>query len=163
MHSARKAQRAQSRKRPSSECFFTTPPHPSQKYYSAKGKGSTKENKTIANRVNLDKINQYHIGVDSSFTVIKTNCFILQHGKLKDNKFSIRTSVFGKNACSTFDSNMTTERSKRERDVAHGDTPPAARQKLSFNVDPGGKSVHQTKDQITTNFPCLLTIYFFVN
>jgi hypothetical protein len=81
MNTARSSQRLHARPTRTTESFFNTTPHPSQKLYSNKnGTGDSKANKDVANFVDFDIINKFQIGVDTSHTVITGNMFTLQHG-----------------------------------------------------------------------------------
>jgi hypothetical protein len=101
MNTARSSQRLHARPTRTTESFFNTTPHPSQKLYSNKqGTGDSKANKDVANFVDFDIINKFQIGVDTSHTVITGNMFTLQHGSFApDGSFSIGTVVHGYKAC----------------------------------------------------------------
>jgi hypothetical protein len=142
---ARKAQRLARRSpsQPTSESFFTTPPHPSQKIYNGKITADEKANQDIANFVDFEKIDRYNIGVDASHTVLQSNSFVLQHGLNSSKGFSIRTCIFGKDACGTFDKNESEVGFKRKRDASTRGSSPVPKMKLPFgDGDVSGKCTH---------------------
>jgi hypothetical protein len=119
MNAARSSQRLHARPTRTTDSFFNTAPHPSQKYYSNKGRtGDSKANKNVANFFNFDIINNFQIGVDASHTLITGNMFTLQHGNLApDGTFSIGTVVHGTKACQSINKKREeAAASKRARD-----------------------------------------------
>jgi hypothetical protein len=74
MNTTRSSQRLNARGTRTTESFFNTTPHPSQKFYSINNAtGDGKANKDVANFVDFDIINKFQIGVDASHTVITGN------------------------------------------------------------------------------------------
>jgi hypothetical protein len=147
MNTARSSQRLHARATTTTECFFNTTPHPSQKFYSINSAtGDRKANKDVANFVDFDIINKFQIGVDASHTVITGNMFTLQNGSFSpDGSFSIGTVVHGYKACQSIDQKRQDEAAsaKRARDDASSssnDQSSMPKKQLRFdNRDTDGK------------------------
>ena len=140
MNTARHAQAAKQKDvvKQEQKCVFTTQPHPSQKQYVLGGRADIKANIDIAKFVDLDKINKYNIGIDASYQVITDHSYCLQHGNLEHDQFSIKTAVFGSDACHTFDQNEKAATAKCPHDSSNGesgtdDSFPSAKCQLKFN------------------------------
>ena len=140
MNSVRKSQNCQRLKKDASHSanlsrgFFTTTPHPSQKYYSKSGRGDVKANHDVAVFVDFDKINELHIGIDSCFRVLQENSFSLQHGMMDRNRFSIETMVLGIESCRMFDEKQTATGGKHSLDTSGEHELPDAKRKLDYDV-----------------------------